>query len=78
MTGRLLSRIILEALVHNEKSNVIIMGRSLDSLKHSLMVVYMVLKLSGGALMMGRNSMADFSIPDSLWINFIKLSMMGD
>ena len=38
------------------------------------MVVYMALKLTsvGGAFMIGRNSMTNFSMPDSLWIDFMK------
>ena len=46
LTGRLLSKIIRVALLHNGRSKVIIMGRSVDNFRHSIMVVYMVLKLS--------------------------------
>ena len=46
MIRRLLSKIIRVALLHNGRSKVIIMGRSVDNFRHSIMVVYAVLKLS--------------------------------
>ena len=74
MTGRLLSKIIWVALLHIVRLKVIIMGRTVDNFRHSIMIVYMALKLSsvGGAFMIGRDSMTNLSMPDSSSFDFIK------